>query len=180
METTFIDVHSAGDPRWPKLNEVALLHAYAIAERDRDAWFLLTCWRADVPSEDNWGHHAWISNQLPPGTIVETLVAHYRVAPRSRTRFEPWMFAARDVKRSLVESMLQRLGQDLAFWSDGTLVHVMTREGTRCLGEFRPGAIAHAICESSIERARFLGFDLPMPTCVEALARSAYVGAVSD
>lgn len=176
MEMSFLDVREADDRRWPQLNEAALMYAYAVAERGRDPWCLITCWRPEFPCEDNWGHHAWISKQLPPDTDVQTLVAHYRGTPKSRTRIEPWIFAARDVERSLVKSILQRHSQDLAFWSDGTSVHALTSETTRCLGEFRPCAIAHAICESSSVRANFLAFDLPTATWIEALARTACVG----
>ena len=87
------------------------------------------------------------------------------------------IFAARDVDRVLVESMLRRHQQDIAIWSDGTSVHALSPGTTRCLGEFRPGVVAHAICESSAERANFLAFDLPTNTWIEALARTACVGA---
>jgi hypothetical protein len=180
MEMSFLDVRSAEDPRWPQLNETALLYACAVAERDRDPWCLFTCWRHEFPVEDNWGHLGWVSKQLPPGTDVQILVAHYRGTPGTRTIIEPWIFAARDVERFLVESMLQRHRQDLGFWSDGTLVHALSPGTTRCLGELRHGAVAHAICESSIERVGFLGFDLPTQTWTEALARTACVGAASQ
>jgi hypothetical protein len=56
-------------------------------------------------------------------------------------------------------------------------VHALSPETTRHLDELRHGSIAHAICESTPERAHFLGFDLPTMTWVEALARTACVGA---
>lgn len=176
METSFLDVRSE-DPRWPLLHETALLYAYAIAEQDRDPWCLFTPWRPEFPIEDNWGHVEWVSKQLPPDTDVQILVAHYRGAPGARTRVEPWIFAARDVDRVLVESLLRRHAQDLAFWSDGRQVFAVTPRSMRGLGELRHGAIAHAICESSAERASFLAFDLPTNTWIEALARTACVGA---
>jgi len=174
-----MDVRAA-DALWPQLNESALLYAYAAVERDRDAWCLFTCWQPAFPPMDNWGHHAWVSDSLRPGADVQTLVAHYRGAPGARTRFEPWIFAGSDVTQAFVESMLRRHRQELAFWSDGILVHALTTATSRCLGEFRPGTIASAICESSTERADFLGFDLPTTTWIEALARTAYVGAVEE
>lgn len=177
---SFLDLRSPEDPRWPQLNEAAIYYAYAAAERDRDPWCLLTVWRPEFPSLDNWGPHAWVSKQLAPDTDVQTLAAHYRGAARSRTRIEPWIFAARDVDRSLVELMLRRHRQELAFWHDGTSLHALSPGSTRCLGDLRPSAIAHAICESSNERGSFLGFDLPTSTWTEALARTACVGADSQ
>ncbi len=179
METSFLDVCSE-DPRWPQLNEAALLYAYAVAEQDRAPWCLFTPWRHEFPLGDNWGHIGWVSQQLPPDTDVQILVAHYRGASGTRTRVEPWIFAARDVDRVLVESLLRRHAQDLAFWSDGRQVFAVTPGTLRCLGEFRHGAIAHAICESSIERASFLAFDVPVFTWIEAMARTVCVGAASD
>jgi len=180
MEMSFLDVRSPEDPRWPQLNEAALLYAYAVAEQDRAPWCLFTCWRHEFAIDDNWGHLGWVSKHLPPDTDVQILVAHYRGAPGSRTRVEPWIFAARDVDRALVESMLRRHQQNIAIWSDGTSVHALSPGTTRCLGEFRHGAIAHAICESSAERASLLGFDLPTQTWIEALARTACVGAAAS
>jgi hypothetical protein len=177
METSFLDVHSADDVRWPQLNEAALLYAYATAEHDRDPWCLFTCWRHEFSAVDNWGHLGWVSKQLSPDTDVQILVGHYRGPNGSRTRIEPWIFAARNVDRPFAESMLRRHAQSLAIWSDGTLVHAVSPETTRCLGELRHGAIAHAISESAPGRAGFLGFDLPVFTWIEALARTACVGA---
>lgn len=178
METSFMDVR-ATDTLWPQLNESALLYAYAAVERDRDPWCLFTCWQPAFPPMDNWGHHAWVCDSLRPRADVQTLVAHYCDAPGARTRFEPWIFAGCDVTRAFVESTLRRHRQDLAFWSDGVSVHALTTATSRCLGEFRPGAVASVICESSTERASFLGFDLPTASWVEALARTAYVGAAT-
>jgi hypothetical protein len=180
MDTFLLDVRST-DPRWPQLNETALQYAYAVAEQDRAPWCLFTSWRhePEFSAEDNWGYVGWVSNLLPPDTDSQILVAHYRGAPGSRTRIEPWIFATGDVDRALVEFLLRRHAQDLAFWSDGRQVHAVTPGAMRCLGEFRHGAIAHAICESSTERASFLAFDLPVFTWIEALARTACVGAAS-
>lgn len=172
-----MDVRAA-DTLWPQLNESALLYAYAAVERDRDPWCLFTSWQPACPPMDSWGYHAWICESLRPDSDVQTLVAHYRGAPGTRTRFEPWIFAT-EVTRSRVESMLLRHQQDLAFWSDGISVHALSPTTSRCLGEFRPGAIASAVRESSTVRASFVGFDLPTTTWVEALARSAYVGAAT-
>ena len=180
MDTAFMDASAAGDPRWPQLHESALLYAYAAVERDRDPWCLFTCWQQAFPPMDNWGHHAWVCDSLRPRTDVQTLVAHYRSAPGTRTRFEPWIFATCDVSRTFVESMLRRHRQDLAFWSDGIAVHALTTATARCLGEFRPGTVASAIRESSTDRAGFLAFDLPTSTWIEALARTTYVGAVAS
>jgi hypothetical protein len=179
LETSFLDLRSPDDPRWPQLNEAAILYAYAVAEPDRDPWCLFTCWRPELPVEDNWGHVGWVSKQLPLGTDVQLLVAHYRGRPGARTRFEPWIFAAREMEH-LVEALLRRHRQDLAFWSDGCSVYAMSPGTTRCLGELRHGALAHAICESSSKRSSFLGFDLPTSTCVEAMARTSCVGADSQ
>lgn len=177
MQTSFLDVRSVHDPRWPQLNEAALLYAYAVAERDRDPWCLFTCWRSEFPIEDNWGHLGWVTSQLPRGTDVQILVAHYGQAPGFRTRVEPWIFAARNVEHAFVERMLRRHGQNLAFWCDGVSVNAVSPTTTRCLGEFRHGAVAHTISESSSERASFLAFDMPTSTWIEALARTACVGA---
>lgn len=177
METSFLDVHSADDPRWPELNEAAVLYAHTVAERDRDPWCLFTSWRHEFPAVDNWGHVEWVARHLPPDTDVQILVGHYRGPKGSRTRIEPWIFAARDVDRSFAESMLRRHAQSLAIWSDGTLVHAVSPGTMRCLGKLRHGAIAHAISESSADRASFLGFDLPVHTRIEAMARTACVGA---
>lgn len=121
-----------------------------------------------------------MSKQLPHETDVQILVAHYRGALGCRTRYEPWIFAAGEVNRALAESMMQRHAQDLAFWSDGVEVHALTTAASRCLGELRPSAIAHAIVESSQGGATFLAFDLPVFTRVEALARTACVGAAGS
>jgi len=155
---------SADDALWPQLHESALLYAYSAVERDRDPWCLFTCWQPAFPSMDNWGHHAFVVDSLRPRHDVQTLVAHYRGAPGARTRFEPWIFATCEVTREFVESMLRRHRQDLAFWSDGPLVHAVTPTTSRCLGAFRPGALAGTIRESLTERAGFLGFDLPTTT----------------
>lgn len=176
METSFLDVRS-DDLRWPQLHETAILYAYSAVERDRDPWCLFTCWRPEFAVEDNWGHVGWVCREQLPSD-GQILVAHYRGARGSRTRIEPWIFA-HEVDRSFASSMLRRHQQDLALWSDGTSVHVLSRDASRSIGDLRPAAIAHAICESSTDRARFLAFDLPANTWIEALARSACVGAAS-
>ena len=180
MDTAFMDAWAAGESLWPQLNETALLYAYAAVESERAPWCLFTCWQPAFPAMDNWGHHAWICESLRPRIDVQTLVAHYRGAPGTRTRFEPWIFATSDVTRAFVESMQRRHRQELAFWSDGSSVYVLTAATARCLGEFRPGAVARALSESSTERANFLGFDLPTTTWIESLARTAYIGAVKQ
>lgn len=89
---------------------------------------------------------------------ILALTAHYRDG--ATTRQEPWIFAC-DVKRPFAVWLLRRLHQPLLFWGDH-MVHVLTAsDPPRPLGEFRPGAIAHAIGESSSDAATFLGFDLP-------------------
>lgn len=179
METSFLDVRS-DDPRWPQVNETALMYAYAVAEQDRDPWCLFTCWRHAFPIDDNWGHLGWVIEQLPRGNDVQILVAHYRDEPGRRTRIEPWIFATGDVDRALVQSLLRRHAQDLAFLGEGPSVHAISPGTSRCLGELRANAVAHAICESSLERACFLGFDLPVHTWIEAMARTACVGAAYE
>jgi hypothetical protein len=106
MDTFLLDVR-ANDPRWPQLNETALLYAYAVAEQDRAPWCLFTTWRhaPEFATEDNWGYLGWVTKQLPPDTDVQILVAHYRGAQGSRTRIEPWIFAAREVDHPLVETV---------------------------------------------------------------------------
>ena len=64
MEMSFLDVRSPEDPRWPQLNEAALLYAYAVAEQDRAPWCLFTCWRHEFPIADNWGHLGFRSSHV--------------------------------------------------------------------------------------------------------------------
>lgn len=178
MELSFANALSACDARWPQLHDAALRRAHAVA-RDGGSWYLISRWRPESTLDENWEQHRVVVDGFRPTIEVQTLMAHFRSAPGSRTRFEPWMFAGRPdgkVKRWVAEWLMRR-SPDLGFWSDGAATHVLTGGGSRCLGEFRPSTLANAIRESSTERAGFIGFDLPA-SWIEALARTAYVGAV--
>lgn len=177
MEPSFTNVLSACDPRWPQLHDDALRRAHAVVG-DRGSWCLVSRWRPESALDENWEQHRVVVDGFRPTIEVQTLMAHFRGARGSRTRFEPWMFVARPdgkIKRWVAEWLMQR-DPELGFWGYGSAMHVLTAGAPRCLGAFHPSTIANAIRESSTERAGFLGFDLPA-SWIEALARTAYVGA---
>jgi hypothetical protein len=176
MEMSFTNVLSAGDPRWPQLHDDALRRARSVAG-ERGSWCLISRWRPDSSLEDNWEQHRLVVDGFRPIVEVQTLMAHFRGTLESRTRFEPWMFLGRPDGKVMrwVAEWLMRRSPDLGFWYDGTATHVLTDGTSRCLGEFHPRTIANVIREGSVDRAGFLGFDLPA-TWIEALARTAYVG----
>ena len=179
MEPSFANALTASDPRWPQLNDDALRRAHSVVG-DRGYWCLVSRWRSASSLDDNWEQHRMVVDGFRPTIEVQTLMAHFRGAPESRTRFEPWMFLGRPDGKVMrwVAEWLMRRSPDLGFWCDGTATHVLTDGASRCLGEFHPRTIANTIRESSAERAGFLGFDLPS-TWIAALARSAYVGLVN-
>lgn len=179
MVPSFTKILSAADDRWPQLHDDALRRAHGAAG-NYGSWCLVSRWRPESSIEENWEQHRVVVDGFRPTVEVQTLMAHFRSAPGSRTRFEPWMFVARLDGKVMpwVAEFLMGRRPDLGFWCAGTATHVLTNGASRCLGEFQPRAIGNAIRESSIERAGFLGFDLPA-TWIEALARSAYVGQVA-
>jgi hypothetical protein len=153
-----METQSAEVPDWPQLNDRALRAAHAITDPDRPSWCLLTCWRSRVAINANWNQHAMLVDGLRRGSRVLELTGHHRVG--AITRQEPWIFAT-DIKRLFAAWLLRRLHQPIVLWGDDQFVHVLTAsDPPRCLGEFRPGAIAHAIIESSAEAGAFLGFEL--------------------
>lgn len=177
MEPSFANVLSASDPRWPQLHDAALRRAHAVVG-DRGSWCLVSRWRPESSLDDNWEQHRIVVEGFRPTVEVQTLMAHFRGSPGSRTRFEPWMFVGRPdgkIKRWVAEWLRRHFG----FWCDGVATHVLTDDGPRCLGDFHPRMITNAIRESSTACSGFLGFDFPA-TWIDALARTAYVGAASE
>jgi hypothetical protein len=157
MESAFSRVTDA--LRWPPRNAKVLGRAFAMV--DREPWCLLTSWRADFSLDLNWQQYRALEEGLARSRYgMLPLVAHYR-ADGERTSAEPWVFATH-CERTFAEWLLRRLRQPFVFWGDQTSLHVLRSvEPARQLGEARPGAIAHVICESSPARAGFLGFDEP-------------------
>ena len=176
MEMSFTNVLSAGDPRWPQLNDDALRRAHGVAG-SHGSWCLVSRWHPDSSIDDNWEQHRVVVDGFRATVEVLTLMAHFRDSPGSRTRFEPWMFLGRPDGKVMrwVAEWLMRRSPDLGFWCDGTATHLLTDGASRCIGEFHPRTIGNAIRESSADRAGFLGFDMPA-TWIDALARTAYVG----
>ena len=56
METSFVDVRAADDPRWPQLNEAALRLAHGITG-EHGSWCLISRWRDDSSLDENWDQH---------------------------------------------------------------------------------------------------------------------------
>lgn len=159
METSFVDVRAADDPRWPQLNEAALRRAHGISG-EHGSWCLISRWRDDASLDENWDQHRVVVDGFRPTVEAQTLIAHYRGESGTHTRFEPWMFLGRPdgkVKRWVAEWLMRRR-PDLGFWGDGCATHVLTDGPSRCVGAFRPSTIVSVIRESSTARAGFLGF----------------------
>lgn len=177
---------------WPGLNTRALMAAHALVLPGQ-SWCLFSYWRCTMTPEESWKQHSMLVEGLTrPCTSgepmrVHTMMAHYLVDDVQRTRFEPWMFATGSVRLGLVAWLCSRFRRPLAFWGEGTSLFALTPDAdckrspwgaaARPLGTFRSGAIAHAVVESSLEAATFVGFDVPASTYVDALARTAFVGA---
>ena len=153
MDSSFSRV--TGDLGWPRRNAEVLQRAFAMA--GREPWCLFTSWRPDFSLDLNWRQYRAVEEGLARSRYgMLPLAAHYR-ADDAHTSSEPWIFATH-CERPFAEWLLRRLRQLFVFSGNQTSVHVLGTR-TRHLGEFRPGAVAHVICESSPERARFLGFD---------------------
>jgi hypothetical protein len=144
---------------WPRCNAEVLRRAFETLDQDTEAWCLLTSWRDDVSLERNRRQYRALEEGLALSRCgAFALAAHYRDVES----WEPWVFVTR-CPRSFATWLVRRLRQPLAFCGDRSAVFVLGPEARR-LGDFRPGAIAHAICESSLERAMFLGFDVATRT----------------
>jgi hypothetical protein len=143
-----------GAPDWPRSNAGVLHRAFETVDHDVEAWCLLTAWRDDISLERNRQQHRALEEGLALSHCgVFALEAHYRDVES----WEPWIFVTR-CPRPFATWLARRLRQPLAFCGDRTEVFVLG-SAERHLGDFRPGAIAHAICEASLARASFLGFD---------------------
>lgn len=177
---------SSSDPAWPQRHDRALREAYASVPCGQ-SWCLFSYSRDEMSFDEMAAQHAHIVDGLgrKNGTCdpirLQTMMAHYRT-DEARTRVEPWMFATGSVRRDLVAWFCSRFRRSVAFWGDGTAMYALVPDGdrvrapwgasARSLGAFRPAAIAHAIHESSLTAASFLGFDPPVPTFCEALFRA--------
>lgn len=176
------------DLTWPQLNVRALETAYA-AVADGQTWCLFSYARAEMSAEESSNQHAMLIDGLSrpscacDSTRVLTMVAHYR-ADGVFTRWEPWLFVIGNVRLGLAAWLCSRFGRPTAFWGDRSSISALAPDAdrdrspwgalARSLGAFRAGAIAHAICESSSDAATFLGFDLPVSSLDEALARTLH------
>jgi hypothetical protein len=157
----------AENVRWARLNTEVLTALHASVAVDQ-AWLLFSCWRFELTLEQNTEQHVAVIDGLSRGSSdlsMRTVIAHYRLGADGVHR-EPWLFvigsATRSAKPALADWLCKRFRRAIAFWGDQLSVHAVMPEGSRRLGKFAPGAIAHAVCESSPEAATFRAFaELP-------------------